>query len=82
MRQVATHEGINRGLCWTSSDITTQWPIRLEQQGVDRFTVVYGLQVKKDLTYADAASELGACIMHALACEGRLDNSEPKQRRG
>lgn len=52
------------------------FPIKLQQQGVDRFTVVYGKQTKKDLAYADAASELGGCIMHALACEGNLDNSE------
>lgn len=53
------------------------FPIRLEQQGVDQFTVVYGLQVKRDLSYAQAATELGECIMHALACDSRLDNREP-----
>jgi hypothetical protein len=40
--------------------------IRLTQQGVDRFTV----------TYEEAASELGSCLMHAAACEGKLDNRE------
>jgi hypothetical protein len=54
--------------------------IRLEQQGKDRFTVVYGLQVKKDLDYAAAASELGACIMHSLALEGKLDNRARGER--
>lgn len=50
------------------------FPIHLERQGKDRFTVVYGLQVKKDLDYGEAAMELGSCIMHTLACEGKLDN--------
>ena len=33
-------------------------------------------QIKNNLTYAEAAAELGACIMHAAACEGKLDNGE------
>ena len=52
------------------------FPIRLEQDGVNRFTVVYGRQVKRDLSYAQAATELGECIMHALACDSRLDNRD------
>lgn len=48
--------------------------IELQQTGFDRFTVVYGLQVKSNLTYAQAAAELGACIMHMQACDGHLDN--------
>lgn len=48
--------------------------VELHQQGVDRFTVTYGRQVKSDLTYDEAATEYGAAIMHGLACEGRLDN--------
>ena len=49
-------------------------PIQLIQTGKDSFTVVYFKQVKKRLTYQQAACEYGACIMHALACEGKLDN--------
>jgi hypothetical protein len=56
------------------------FPIKLEQTGVDRFTVTYGKQVKKGLTYGAAAAEYGSCIMHALACEGRLDNRERGER--
>jgi hypothetical protein len=52
------------------------FPIALIQNGVNRFTVKYGLQIKAKLTYSEAASELGACIMHALACDGKLDNRE------
>lgn len=48
--------------------------IKLEQMGVDAFRVTYGLQVKSRLTYEQAAHELGECIFHALACEGKLDN--------
>ncbi len=52
------------------------FPIKLEQRGKDDFRVTYGKQVRDRLCYADAASELGASIMHALACEGNLDNRE------
>ena len=51
--------------------------ISLIQTGVDRFTVKYFKQIKERLTYSQAALELGACIMHALACDGKLDNREP-----
>lgn len=54
--------------------------VTLFQTGRDRFTVVYGKQVKKGLTYADAASELGACLMHQAACDGVLDNRLPGER--
>lgn len=51
-------------------------PVKLYQTGIDCFTVTYGKQVKSGLTYNDAACELGDCIMHALACNGKLDNRE------
>ncbi len=53
---------------------TLALPIKLEQTGKDSFTTTYGLEVKSGLTYAQAASSLGGVIMHALACEGKLDN--------
>jgi roadblock/LC7 domain-containing protein len=49
------------------------YTIQLRKRSANSFTVVYGKQVKPLLSYADAAKELGQCIMHALACEGRLD---------
>lgn len=52
------------------------FPVQLSQDGKDQFTVRYGLQTKTDLTYAQAATEYGACIMHALACDGKIDNRE------
>jgi hypothetical protein len=39
-----------------------------------RFTVTYGKQVTRGLTYKQAADELGSSIMHALACNGMVDN--------
>jgi hypothetical protein len=56
---------------------TTQMPIKLEQQGVNNFKVIYGKQAKRCMSYEDAAAELGECIMHWLACQGLLDNSDP-----
>lgn len=54
--------------------------IELRQQGRDRFSVRYGLQLRERLTYGEAARELGAAIMHAAACNGLLDNREPWER--
>ena len=50
--------------------------IELRQQGRDRFSVRYGLQLKTGLDYTGAALELGECIMHMQACDGMLDNRE------
>lgn len=59
-------------ICDYRSDLA--FPVALLQTGVDRFTVQYGLQIKTGLNYARAAAEYGECVMHALACDGRLDN--------
>lgn len=48
--------------------------IELRQTGFNRFTVIYGLQVDKDLYYDKAALKLGAAIMHYQATCGQLDN--------
>lgn len=53
-----------------------QCGVALSQQGRNKFTVTYGKQVKRNLCYSAAAQEYGACIMHALACAGKLDNRE------
>ena len=66
-------------LCHEVLDIVPQWPIRLTQTGRDRFTVQSGKQFKRGLTYADAAAEYGRAIMHALACENRLDNRKRRE---
>jgi len=69
---------MKRTTCIELSD--TAYPIRLEQTGKDNFIVTYGLQVKDHLTYGQAAKELGCCIMHALACDGKLDNRAKGER--
>lgn len=52
----------------------------LIQNGIDNFTVKYGKSVKAGLSYNKAALNLGASIMHALACEGKLDNREKGEK--
>jgi len=51
-------------------------PIELKQsdnkQG--RFILSYGYEVKRNLTYAQAAKALGEAMLHHLACEGQLNN--------
>lgn len=69
---------MTKTLCIELTDLA--FPVRLEQTGVDKFVVTYGKQVKSGLTYAQAASELGADIMHALACDGKLDNRHRGER--
>lgn len=52
------------------------FPIRLLQTGRDNFTVEYGKQIRSQLTYGAACTELGAAIMHALSCDGKVDNRQ------
>lgn len=47
--------------------------IRLEQKPSGLFRVTYGLHVRECLHYMEAAHEVGECLMHALACEGKLN---------
>ena len=37
------------------------------------FAVVYGLQLIAPLTYSQASQELGECLMHAMSCQGALE---------
>ena len=50
------------------------FPVKAEQTGIDSFTVTYGFQVTKGLSYDDAAKELGYCMFHAFACDGKISN--------
>lgn len=52
---------------------SSPFPIQLTKQGKDKYTVIYGKQVTKDLNHTQASHELGECIMHALQCDGKLD---------
>lgn len=58
------------------------FPITLHQHGADSFRVTYGKEVKDRLTYGAAAAALGAAIMHALACDDKLNNAEASERHG
>ncbi len=44
------------------------------ESGRRLFTVYYGLQVKKGLTYAQACAEIGACVLHHQCCQGIASN--------
>ena len=55
--------------------------IELWQAGPDNFAVFYGASERRNLNYAEAASELGACIMHHEACNGELDNRSKTEAR-
>lgn len=60
-------------ICAKFNDLA--FPVTLSQSARKLFTVEYGAQIKRGLTYSEAAHELGACLMHAMACNGDLDNS-------
>jgi hypothetical protein len=53
--------------------------IALYQTGFDQFTVKYGKQVREELSYGQAARELGCAIMHSVACDGRLDSRDESE---
>ena len=42
--------------------------IKLIKKPKHKYDVVYGQEKHLDLTYENAAKQLGYCIMHALSC--------------
>lgn len=52
------------------------FPVVLEQHETNAksFRVTYGKQIFDYLSYEQAARRMGESIMHALACDGHLDN--------
>jgi hypothetical protein len=64
----------SRGEVWRI--ILAGFPIKLAQTGKDRFVVTYGKQVHLQGDYHKAAADIGFSIMHALACEGKIDDVE------
>lgn len=60
--------------CITLTDLA--FPVTVKQDSRRRFSVIYGLQEKHGLSYSAAAKEFGLCVFHALACDGKLDNSD------
>lgn len=65
---------VHEGLCFKTKLAGFDIILYQTPRNVASFTVRYGSQFSGDLTYRDAALELGTSIMHALTCEGRLDN--------
>ena len=57
-------------------NIEGAFPIVLEQTTTKGklFTVSYGYQQSRDLTYEDACKEIGGCLLHALCCAGLASN--------
>lgn len=51
------------------------YPITVER-GERAYNVKYGAHVARRLAYEEAAHELGECIFHALACEGKTLEDE------
>ena len=47
--------------------------VELVAEGNLTFAVRYGRQWHRDLYRDDVAHEIGACILHALECAGRLE---------
>ena len=64
---------MKKKLCYKIDDLA--FDITLHQTGQDFFTVTYGLEIKERLSYLKACSALGSAILHALACDGLLDNA-------
>ena len=50
--------------------------IILLQNNHDNFTVQYGAEVEANLDYSQAAKAVGFCIMHALSCDGKINDGE------
>ena len=49
------------------------FPVRLYQAKNGKFSVLYGAELHDGLSYDEAAREFGLCLLHALACTGRID---------
>lgn len=44
--------------------------VEIFQLNQQQFAVRYGLQLNQELSYAEAASIFGRCVLHSLTCEG------------
>jgi hypothetical protein len=50
------------------------WPISVEATR-NGFRVMYGAQLRSELTYEGACREIGKAIMHALYCDAALGDN-------
>ena len=60
-------------LIFSISENKIPFGIELRQKRRKNFSVKYGEQIKENLSYVEAATEFGLCLMHALNCDGKLD---------
>jgi len=64
---------------FSGKQVEVNWPkgqllckvgdVRLFLISEGRYAIVYGLEVKSNLKYHEAAQELGYCVMHNMACD-------------
>ena len=71
MKIVFTAGGLNPFKNAKTSEMIT---VKQSEGGKMLFTVIYGLQVKAGLTYAQCCRELGRCILHMQCGEGLASN--------
>ena len=58
--------------CFTVT-VDHQYPVTVYQHPRTRlFAVEYGHELRTGLRYTEASDELGACLMHAIACSGTM----------
>lgn len=48
------------------------YPVELTQLASGEFRVTYGAHERRQLSYEEAAAELGACLLHSATCAGQL----------
>jgi hypothetical protein len=58
------------------TDDQIAYGIKLEQRADCTFRLTYGVEVRDHLNYGDAADALGRSMLHALSCDGKIDNRE------
>lgn len=51
-----------------------QFDVVLVQTSECLFRVEYGADIRDNLTYEEAAMNLGSCLMHARCCNGEIEN--------
>lgn len=50
--------------------------VTLEQHSNGKFRVIYGKEVRDNLSYGAAARELGECLLHSMSCASLLDSTD------
>lgn len=55
--------------------IPGQYPVKVTQRKNGKtFTVQYGAEVKRGLSWEQAAAEYGQCVFHAAQCAGLIQD--------